>query len=261
MKDNERILVSLLARSDALLRPWRDVGDECYAVVCDRRDFFPSRGVPMRTGGNETDRKRGERTIRELVAAKRIQTFRSNAGKQKSARLTEAADIETRKLCGLPDIYQSLMLAQDIAEHEQTIGTINGMIPEILLAGVQWGVADTRPFGGVELDALPGLARGWFVYRVTPQRHCWWSLTKEGRKAIKGFDRRKAEAMPEDKGRNECWLFYSMEYVAARAELHGLKSEGGSIGDMPLPVCGFRGDYWKKCQEFLKSLDTGEVKP
>jgi hypothetical protein len=101
--------------------------------------------------------------------------------------LTDAGEWQTRGLCNLPGLEETVSSIQQLhglrsnADVMKDCGRL--WIPETLLAKVEWGDNDNRnEFVIVEDMMLPALVRGWVISNATVHRHVCYSLTEEGTK-------------------------------------------------------------------------------
>jgi len=85
METLDETLISILARSDAVLRPWRDL-TPAYGAVCVRRREWPDCGVEWRGGGGAADRKAAQRAAVDLQRQGLLKLMKRTGDRASSVR-------------------------------------------------------------------------------------------------------------------------------------------------------------------------------
>ena len=124
MSPTTRILIEVLARTDALFAPFRDWRKanavQNAAGIIERRIAFRRAGIDFHVGGTPTERKLIERSLRALERDELLR-IRRRSGRRYAVKLTEVADQAARALVGLPGLAVSLKIV-DILDKMARLG-------------------------------------------------------------------------------------------------------------------------------------------
>lgn len=203
MQDRIRIIVGILADTDALFSPNRSWKRPRPTVIYEQRRDYPAGGVVWRSDAHdEAGRKAMQRELESLCADGLVKTFRPRRVKTLGVKLTAKGEALARALCGLPNLEQAIGGVLNILMHADgpdAGANFDGSIwvAETALAGVDWAqcAADKEArhkLVYVEDMLLPALIRGWIVSNSSIQGHVWYSPTAEGLEMLEA-ERRKPD--------------------------------------------------------------------
>jgi hypothetical protein len=188
MSEDDKILIAILAQTDAVFRPARR-DDWVAPAPCNlynARQRFSTAGVPFDTGGgDETGRKNQQRDLNRL--AKSGLLILCGGKRREGVKLTEPAEIGLRALCGLPSLRDSHAMLRKIIK---LAAMAEGMTltREIWLAGFEdyhnTSACKAAPWK-ISLALAPALCRGFVESRSDCFGRCCYVATDKGREAAK----------------------------------------------------------------------------
>lgn len=244
MKPTEHTtLIEILAATDALWLPCRDIADQQRNIATtERRRVFEQFGVAWGTHrASDADRQSAHRSLQALVKAGMVRPSRPRALKTLFVKLTDAGDTLARQLTGLPtfsDIYPDLI--DDLRDKSTlpTAGHFRGRVwvRETVLAGgmdphyAGLGDADRIALSEMQDACLPALVRGVLVSGASVKRHVSYAIGE------------LPETWPDKPSTAADYYpphgeLYDKVRRAAYADLGGSDAGGaGEIGEIPLPV-------------------------
>jgi hypothetical protein len=236
----DRILLSLLAATDAVFIPDRDpLRRNRHALLWERRKYFDQRGIPWASklvdaGNSESGRKQAQRGIEQLTRARMVEVFRPNHSKTQGIRLTSSGDQYTRALAGLPTLLSSLSLLPKLRELSDSDAARPFLgrtwVPETALTGVRWGDNDQRhKYVDLEEQLLPALVRGWVVSNCSIRGHCWYSL-------VEGAPPMAVPAKYPEKTDEARAEYYRRIHEEISALMVATPENDREIGQIPMPV-------------------------
>ena len=120
MTEQDRILIEILATTDAVWRPLRagDWAQPGPSNLYEARRRFSEHGVAVNTGsGTEGARKAAQRIVADLVASGLLVAHGNQ--RRKGVTLTPPAEAGLRALCDLPSLPRC---TSDGASRDRTIG-------------------------------------------------------------------------------------------------------------------------------------------
>ena len=178
MNEPDKLLIELLAATDALWRPDRavDATMPTASTLAALRLAFPKSGVPFSGHGAE---RRGRQGV-VATLAKRGLLATSGRGKGVCAKLTEAGDLTARALTNNPLINETWAMMRRVAKLacESECGLLT---PETGLGGTKYGEPDCMSAcTWIEWCLLPGVLRGWCTSRSDREGRVYYSLTATG---------------------------------------------------------------------------------
>jgi hypothetical protein len=237
------ILIDALAKADALFAPTRR-GNR--AAIAERRAAYPHRGIPWASRGtSEAARKAAQRDLEALRLAGRVKVYKSR-GRAIGIALTEAAEDDCRRRCGLATFGDVLGLVDELARRvEDPDGADWGgwaWTPETALAGCEWGDKENAwRLAILADDVAPLLLRGLVASNSSAQGHTWYRLTRRGmtlaaERVADGLAVPFEHADPPA-GEPEALDFYRACHRDELARLRTAQADAmGEIGPVPLPV-------------------------
>lgn len=235
MTDQDKILVQILATTDAVWRPLRaaDWAPPAPANLYFARRRYAEGGVAFGTGsGGEADRKVAQRIVLNL-AATGLFTLHGDR-RRASVKLSEATETNSRALCGLPSIVEAHRTLRRVIELEVGWSWPGPLCSELWLAGLD-NYADgvESELWDVQAKLASALCRGWVEGHSDLHGRVWYWATDQGREAAKLSPLNLPANLPEySDAANE--LYYK-ETIAARSRLRCQKPEQpNEIGFVPL---------------------------
>lgn len=246
--DSLRLLIRLLAQTDALFIPLRDPSDPCWSHVWERRGTFHKSGIAWRAGGTETARKSAERQLQELAKAKLVRIFRAG-GRAVSVKLTPRGDAVGRDLAHLRPIDMAVELVQEMHslrdDPESSADTGDSChdndhpwLPETAFTypdrGVGWGDGNTLALIDVNHRMALPMVLGWVESLCSTTRHVRYRLLPAGLAVAEG--KATPHSLPEDLPGRQEWAEtqYDDDRDAARKDLWSLSEYSNDIGRIPL---------------------------
>ena len=209
MQGSTRIIVGILADTDALFAPNRSWLRPRPTVIYEQRRDYRGGGVPWRSAAHdEAGRKAMQRELESLCAGPGgglVKTFRPQRVKTLGVKLTAKGEALGRALCGLPNLDQSIGGVMHIVMHSDDSDagvSFDGRlwVAETALAGVDWVQCATdaearQNLVYMEGVLLPSLIRGWVMSNSNNRGQVWYSLTTAG-VAMLEAERRKPDPPP-----------------------------------------------------------------
>jgi len=246
MELDDQILVAILAATDAVFLPDRSpISSPRHQVICERRKYFPTHGVPWASekagpGLDEAGRKQAQRALEGLVAHGLVHTVQPKLAKTLGVKLTEVGDRELRAKVGLPSFDEAISALEQIAICETACEFVGlRWVPETALTDAQWGDDERRQeFVKLEDRLLPALVRGFVRSNCSVKGHCWYSLTKAGEKFL-AKERPNSEPAKRaftEEAKREYYYRIHEELALLAAAKPEIDRE---IGDIPMPLCPF----------------------
>lgn len=246
--NTKRLLINILAATDALWTPHRRPGNHDEAtVLAERRKLYREAGVLWNSGRfapwakTEATRHGVTRLLRELGADGLICANNPTGLRTTTVKLTDAGEAIARDLIGTPTLADSLPLVEKIHAYRlhpdgaDYLG--RAWCPETHLAGIPWGHPDQQDVFGAVLDKLhPALVAGVLVAVCSVQGHCWYSLNPGQPEAL----RAEVAALPARQRPEPDEELLDAYWTGRIDNLHALhreKSDGREIGGIPMPVC------------------------
>ncbi|VTU02448.1 unnamed protein product [Gemmataceae bacterium] len=242
MTNTEMILVRALAHADAIRLPVRKwFGGHASANRAAAAKLLGTHGVPLRVGGDQVDRKTGERLLAEAEAAGLVAVTRYGRVKFPYVRLTPRGEAAARSLAGLPGRAVGLMFLAALAA-KSVRGSVmmqHVWIDEVVFNGGRgWGDAatdeDRRQLSLIELDYLPAASAGWVEGGSTVNGNVRYAVTEPG------WEELARPSDPPDVGElpphdPEASALYRTEQDARLGELFAsAPAKPGDIGPLPL---------------------------
>lgn len=184
LDDDLRLLIGLLAETDALFVPWRlspRADWKHTAAVFERRDLFRAHGLPLVGGGTDARRKEHSRRVQR---AKRAGLLTVEGRARPTARLTDSADASLRALCNLRGLASAFLLLQLVDALATGYGTNAGYVSEFDILGV--ASPESRDCVRLENQAAPALARDWLDSHCDHAGRVGYAVTRAGRAALAG---------------------------------------------------------------------------
>ena len=253
MQDRTRIILGILADTDAVFCPNRSWKRPRPTAIYEHRRDYPAGGVPWRSDAlDEAGCKATQRDLEALCVEGMVKTFRPKRVKTLGVKLTAKGEALARALCGLPNLVQAIGGVMHATMHlEGPEAGVNWdgrfWIPETTLAGVDWvkcaADKDARhKLVFVEEIMLPALIRGWIIANADIHGRVWYSPTPEGLAMIEA-ERRKPDppdappAPPPAAFDEEAADYYLERFTetAGRFDTAAPQCER-EIGEIPLPV-------------------------
>ncbi len=140
-------------------------------------------------------------------------------------KLTEAGEMEARRLCGMPNRLNALLVLEEILASPVTS---EGWVNERSLMRPN---ADRHDRYALAYCALPGCWRGWLELHSDTRGGYWFRELPAGVQALRGIDREPAGG----EGDREAWDFYDVALAAAIHQLGATQPKVcGEIGLIPL---------------------------
>lgn len=116
-EDND-LLIRLCCRTDLLLGPWR-LPPEKQTPIVHRVDEYRQKGLRWHIGGDGEARKAGMLKLAALEKAGAVTVYRQGK-KATHVKLSPATYLDVRAKCGLPDVFQSLLVLSRMKELAKT---------------------------------------------------------------------------------------------------------------------------------------------
>jgi len=233
----KKIIVTLLAREQALFRPFRRVDWATRGATSARwqlQQVFRARGLHWFVGGAEAERKVGERALKALAAAKLI----TRAGRQKNvfARLTEKARWLACALADAPTPADGFAALAELQAHAPTGNWVSELLPSGI---VNYAEPDaTDKLFAFQIGMLPALVAGWAESNSDCHGRAAYRVTAAGDKALtRAAPSYDGELPPvDDKIADHFWR----EYAAEKERLLAAEPENqNEIGQIPLSAGGW----------------------
>jgi len=266
MHSTQSLLVSILAKVDAIFSPRRDwssrqLGPVLYEL---RATYLSGQGIPWTSGGTDTTaRRKHQMILAELEAAGWLKVIRMKA-RATGVALTDEGDAMARDLASVAGWDAGWCSLQEVARRIDQEGfDADGKrwMPETALAGVKYSDKGAgKEFGLVEELAAPALVRGWLESNSDMKGHAAYAITPAGQDALEN----PPEA-PECDGVEACpelAHFFEQRLRAERTALMGMTPRVQmEIGEIPLPVStGQRGRRKKELKRRLREREQQKAK-
>lgn len=185
MTDADAIIVRILASADAVRLPGRDWSGHFQA---NRLSGLKAWGQPFRAnGGDDAQRKSGERELVALASDGLIQIQRRGGKKFPLVKLTDRGEAYARALCDLPDREVGVMFLAHVAKRaKRKPRTLDEkwLAENEINDGKGWGEdatkSDRMRLAFIEQDSLPAVSAGWIETGTTIQKHAYYSVTPAG---------------------------------------------------------------------------------
>jgi len=248
------ILVQILGDTDAVfipMRTWTRPGPPNRYFA--RRDYL-KQGVPWRShGADESERKQIQRALDRLAKAGKVTVFRPRRGKVLGVRLTDASDLATRRLVGLPGLAAAWWSCRKLARHSRTPAAYltDLYVPERKLIG-EWEPERYRQEAVIVEDMLLcALVRGWVDSNADSQGRVSYTLTEAGRTWLDATPEPVDDDLPVNAVDQEAREVYDDMVKAGLIRLDtATPADPRELGMIPLPVA---------CEGLR--LDGGELQP
>ena len=236
----ENILISLLARQDAVFAAIHDPDGNRNAVTTCLRCDYHRRGLPYIGETDQADRKRAERALAGIAANGLVEVFRSSGGARAVAiRLTEAGDWRARKLAGLPGERSMRAFLGHLSECSATDDAYCWAGRELVSLDTLAGCDPSAPKARDERSKLrdfiaPAVVRGLCETEIGTTGRVFAWLTVAGREYLGSHpDDGKRESFRPQRGMAG---LYDAEYCRAVEWVRGLKpSDPAEIGRLLIP--------------------------
>lgn len=195
MNTTAQILVSTLARTDSLFRPFRFHCSANGMVNAWRlRQVFRDAGIPFTGGGAVHDRKSWERQIASLDNSM-IRRKRLTGSNIIHLRLTFQGDFFARHIVGLnyhDEAFEFLKILHTLEESERAVNGGNSKHP-------QWWVIENdlsdsphdmpdlelkHRIWCLEVGIVPAIVQGWIEARSNVAGNVFYRVTEAGLKAL-----------------------------------------------------------------------------
>lgn len=248
MKD-EKILMTILAKTDAVFWPIRNHNISGRVLFYERRREFMECGLPWASGEtSEAGRKAAQRDLEALASAGKVLVFK---GRERTlgVRLSEKADDDIRRMICLATLADALMVLDELYRRLND-GDVCDFVgkawtSEQSLTGIEWGDHEQRwHYVRLTENVYPLLWRGLVESNASIRGHVWYRLTDAGLKLAQervknGQSRRQ---YPPKQRTNKQFdetarRFYLDEQ---RREIDALESDKpkdhNDLGEIPMPV-------------------------
>jgi hypothetical protein len=243
----DETLIQILARTDAVFRPYRDGHRQQYAEF---RVRFEDEGVPWHSsmtgeGMDDSGRKRSQDLLADLEAAGLVLAFNPTSTRTRGVKLTPIGDARARALAGLPGHAESLEAAQRMRELQSSDAGYTFLarrwVREDQVTGA--GCKDVEALWAYELRILPALVSQKVVVNADSARHVWYSACRcvegQGPEAL----RTPTENLPECEE-----AAHNLYIEARRTARYQIETapprDVNCIGYIPMPSStGFRGPF------------------
>lgn len=187
--EQRRVLVELLAMTDAIHEPVRNYSAPRPGVVWELRRRYEAGGVRWASEElSAAGRKAAQRALEGLGAGGLVEVSRQ-VGRAVAVRLTDHGEAIARRFGGeIPSMDAALARMRHLAALAGTPGACaDGWIPEPLPCGVRWGDPDaTADLSALQCDLSPALVRRWVAWRSSVHGHVWYRLTESGEAVVEG---------------------------------------------------------------------------
>lgn len=238
-------LLSILASVDALFSPYRGPrGSVGRAGASDLRRRYREFGLPWGMGGNDRDRKAGQRELNELERSGRLVINRAG-GKAVHVRLSDSEDDAMRKAVCLDTFHTSLDLLDHFGELIEKGFGYESQKCTWIRETTLWNSAidapmdnptDGKDLGRLEEWAFPLLVRGLLVSNSDLEGRAWYSMTPAG-VSLLGRAKDKAKVLSAPRNPSESRRAYLDYFNNFRSDLTSLEPETpGEIGPVPMPA-------------------------
>lgn len=240
MDTQTRIIVSILAATDAVFAPLRDFRGRASANIAAAREAFSKAGVPWGSGGKSPVAQRNANRALERLVTRGLAVVAKGRVKTTEGRLSDAGETLARAAAGLPGLiagWESLKRVAELSDPPAKAKLLTDVyVAEPRLAGIAWGaVGAEREFRLVEDLALPALVRGWLGSRADSYRHVYYTVLPAGYAALAAGVAPPAE--PETEPDLDARALYLDHFQRTRTQL--LTAADGAardIGPIPLPA-------------------------
>ena len=228
MTDDDRILIEILAATDAVFLPSRKPDMTRHRVICERRRGFRDNGVVWASGGQRAM----QRQVEALISAELIQSCGAG-GRTRRVRLTDQGDDRARAVARLPCAWESLAAVNQLIAHRKKTGEF--WIRETVLAGVEYGRDNWRELLEVNCLMLPAVVRGWAESNCSTYGLAFYSVTDEGKKAAR---KKVTDVGPEGKLADPLALDFYLDRLNVEYDaLNDAKPDDPKeIGEIPIPA-------------------------
>ncbi|MBN2294905.1 MAG: hypothetical protein JXM70_20930 [Pirellulales bacterium] len=236
MNEKNKILVGVLAATDALVRPMRkpDWRSDTPGLLYERRTAYHADGVPWRVSGGGGVRTAGARELSRLADDGLL--ILCGKIKRTGVRLTETGEHRARAMCGLPSLRDSHEYLGTIRSMEVSDGDVGPWASELWLAELDNYTNDQNQenaLGGVQDCTAPSLIRGWVETGSDLHGRAYYRVTPAGRQAMAEPAPELPEGLPGE--REGAFLHYLQVVVQFRRKLRELSPKNPSeIGYVPL---------------------------
>jgi hypothetical protein len=249
MDRRDELLLTILAKTDAVFWPIRKHDVPGRVLFYERRWAFPTAGVPWASGAvSEAGRKAAQRELEGLQSARLVKTYNPRGGRTLGVRLTEGADDAMRRMIGLATYADSLPFLDELYRRLADGDGCNFLgrpwTSEESLTGVRWGDNDNRGYYVLlTQDLYPLLWRGLAESNASSQGHVWYGLTAAGYELARERDEdeqasREYPPPPPEEGDEEAFDFYHDARIEDVKTLEaGSPKDPREIGQIPMPVC------------------------
>jgi hypothetical protein len=232
--DAATVLIELHAQTFELFAPIRDWSNNAHVVgIMERREVFHSKGLPIRQGGSDSERKIGERWHDQLKASGAV-SFALSAGKRTHWKLNDLPDWQITSLVGSYGIGPMLVAMRPIRTHQNAPHEPGNFVPETWLMGLDYDAAEAgQRLADLEEVLAPALRRDWVTSKSDIEGRVAYQITDAGRQVLDNTDRLPAdEDLPAyDRAAGE---LYEVAIRSARAELKTAKPSTPSHCVIPL---------------------------
>jgi hypothetical protein len=261
MDKDSRILLTILAKTDAFFWPIRNHQVPGRVLFYERRRDFLSSGIPWRSGAtSERARKGSQRELEALAAGGLVTLYNPRGGRVCGVRLTPVTDDTLRRQIGLADYAAALPGLDELYRRRDDPEGFDGLgcglpagrrgreagLPwtsEESLTGIRWGDNEKRQAYCLLTEKFfPLLWRGLVKSNASVQGHVWYGLTTAGyelaqQRAASGQATAKFPP-PVPDGDPDAYEFYHAARIReVRAIEAGRPENASELGDIPLPVC------------------------
>ena len=237
LTEERRVLLEILARTDAIFWPGREKFDMAKEQVRhERRAAYRETGLAVTGGGDAAARQQFGRLLGELERAGLVTITRSK--RREGVKLSAAGDAITRRLCGVATVLDAWPLLAVAVETSAAWGA--GGWPEHIGVGIEEFTGSAE-----ENESLQNMRQ--FLIPLLPldyvscsgdgdyPRKFWMSATEAGRAALQAGP--PDDAPPGVEYDEEAAEFYNREWDRYTAELDAAEPERPQ--DLVLPVpCG-----------------------
>lgn len=235
------MLISILAKVDALFWPYRGADPDARRAVAELRAEYRDIGLPWRTPGDAAARTAAIRELDAMGEAGRLVVTRTPGRVAVFVKLPDAVDTELRRMATLADYAGALPLLGWI-RHEISKGRCvshggQTWVRETDLAGVEYGQPGAGKVLGMYAEyLLPLLVRGLVDSNADGAGRVWYALTPAGDTLAADQLGPETPSLPlePDPAARDAYLLATR---ADRAALDSLKPrDAGEIGPIPMPV-------------------------
>jgi len=179
MREQDAVLVRILAATDAIWKPMRqaDWGQPTPTVLYEHRKQFTSKGLPWHSGNPTEAGRKAEQRILEGLASAELVTLHGRE-RRAAVRLTEQGDILARALVGLGNVDAGHCSLCEVLRLQNPIAS------ELWLAGLDnYAATDDcrRELVIVQDLMLPALWRGWVESNSDCFGRAYYWATDRGR--------------------------------------------------------------------------------